>query len=97
MKQIIYLDEVTKKIKTSIRGTFDEGMNDLTIPTPNSRALHQDLGRPLPKEEQEQRAPTELNVTVKNSPFLELKEKDAPVTCEDEHLGLEIKEFDERG
>ena len=28
---------------------------------------------------------------------MELKEKDIPVTCEYEHLGLEIKECDERG
>jgi hypothetical protein len=97
MKQIIYLDEVTKNIKTSIHGTFDEGMNDLTIPTPNARALHQALVRPLPKEEQEQRSPTELNVTVENSPFMELKEKDIHMTCEDEHLGLDIKECNERG
>ena len=33
-------------------------------PLSTARALHQSLGRPLPKEEQEQRAPTELNVTV---------------------------------
>ena len=34
IKQIIYLDEATKRINTSIHGTFNEDMNDLTIPTP---------------------------------------------------------------
>ena len=48
-------------------------MSNLTIPTPNTRALHQALGRNLPKENQEQQAPNELNVAIKDLTFIELK------------------------
>ena len=73
MKQIIYLEEATKRIKTSIGGTFYEGMNNLTIATPTDQALNQALGRPMPRETREYHVPTELHITVQDSSFIKLR------------------------
>ena len=96
MSQIYYLDNATTRVKTTIHATFDEGMNDLDKPTPNARILHQALGRPMPKEEQEQRAPSELNVIVQDSPFLVLKDVTVPVICDCANLGIILKDCEQR-
>ena len=97
MSQIVYLDIATTRVKTSIHATFDEGMNDLDVPTPNARALHAVLGRPMQREEQEQRAPSELSVIVQDSPFLQLKDVAIHVHCDHDTLGLSIKNCEARG
>ncbi|MCP4167411.1 MAG: DDE-type integrase/transposase/recombinase, partial [Chloroflexi bacterium] len=96
MSQIYYLDNATTRVKTTIHATFDEGMNDLDKPTPNARILHQALGRPMPKGEQEQRAPSELNVIVQDSPFLVLKDVTVPVICDCDNLDLILKDCEQR-
>jgi hypothetical protein len=92
MKNIIYWDVKTKRVKTAVHAVFDEGMNDLEVPTPNARRLRQALGKPLPKEESEEPAPQEFSLETSDSPFLEILEVKVPVKCEDPTVGIELAE-----
>ena len=65
-------------------------------PPPNARALHQVLGRPISNEAQEQRAPSELTVRVKDSPFLGFREVEVPLSCDEAGLGFQVTQYTSR-
>lgn len=92
MKNIIYYDLKTKRIKTAYHVIFDEGMNDLKTPTPNARRLRQALGRPVPAEETEEVAPKEFSLDATNIPFLELEDVTVNIKCDGPTLGIETEE-----
>ena len=47
MKNIYYLDMESNHMKTALHARFDEGMNDLDDPTPNSRQLRLAMGKKI--------------------------------------------------
>ena len=51
--QMYYWYMYTKLVKTYKHGRFDEVMNDLEIPTPNTRKLWISLGMPIPEDQEE--------------------------------------------
>ena len=87
----------TDRVKTDLHAKFDEGMNDLDTPTPNSRQLRIALGRKLPEDVTGSLAPTNLDLEVHSSPFLSFIDIELPVKCSSYYLGLIISECEKRG
>ncbi len=97
MTQAIYWDLDTKKVKTATHVKYDEGMNDLDHPTPNSHQLRQALGHPLPPESTEETSPTSLSFESSESPFQELWDTSIPIKCTGDTLGFDISHCPARG
>ena len=97
LRHIYCLDQDTDRVKTSLHAKFDEGMNDLDTPTPNSRQLRIALGRKLPEDVTDSSAPTNLDLEVHSSPFISFIEVELPVKYYPDNLGFVIFQCEKRG
>jgi hypothetical protein len=80
LNQIYYLDLTINRIKSAFSARFDESEVGLVPPTPNTLQLCAALdGKDLPATDHEIRAPNELRLVIKNSPFVEMKQFDLQV------------------
>ena len=83
-------------VKTSKHVRFDEGSNDLEIPTPNDRQLWIDLGRPLPEDQKE--APISMlpNLDYRQTTLYMIHDVPVRVLCDQYTLGMIIGSFSDR-
>ena len=91
LKNILWFDPLTKRIKIAYHARFDEGMNDLssTDAPPNVQDLHRlRHDDPLPAELVELSAPSDFHFTT--SPFTCEKDHKLSVTCDDPFFGFRI-------
>ena len=86
MRNALYLDDATGKIKKARHVSFDEGMNDVANPPPYVRLLHNpDLKRETLK------LPCDDSLSVSLSPFTQVKHYDLILRPQDQHsLGLQF-------
>jgi hypothetical protein len=86
--QAHYVDSKRKKVKTSARVLYDEGMCDSDDPSPNARQMCVALVHPLPAESLCAHMPTDLDIIAVSSSFTELIHLSPKVRCENPCLGL---------
>jgi hypothetical protein len=90
LKNILWYDLETKRVKIAFHARFDEGMNDLPAPLvpPNVQHLHRvQQGHPLPADPSDL---TPASLTFVHSPFLNESDEVVPVTCDDPLFGLTL-------
>jgi hypothetical protein len=96
--KIYYQDLVTKRIKTALSVKLDESGAGLGPMTPNTQQLRDALdGKLLPHIDQDTRAPSELGLLIKNSPFLELTKFTIQVCCDYPTFGIRVDVCSSRG
>ena len=77
-------------VKTSKHVRFDEGSNDLEIPTPNDRQLWIDLGRPLPEDKEEASIVMSPTLDSQHTPFPTIYDVPVWVICDHDTLWMII-------